>query len=197
MISYFRSVWQGIYTVLLGMKITLIHLFSKNVTVQYPNVHPTEKAGPDKMPPNARNRLYVDMEECNGCMGCVRACPVNCITVETVKVVPGDTAPPLRSGAKRGLWVTNYEIDFAKCCFCGLCTEACPTNAIVMTTEFEYSAYDRNDLIYNFVRMQNTMTPEKIKEVKEKYEKFQQEKKKAEAEKKASAQEKQDSEEAK
>jgi NADH-quinone oxidoreductase subunit I len=160
------------------MKITTVHLFAKNVTVQYPD----ERL---PVPDNARNRLYVDMADCNGCNGCVRACPVNCITVETVKVVPGDEIPPLKSGGKRGLWVTKYEIDFAKCCFCALCTEACPTNAIRTTKEYEYSTYSRNDLIYNFIELQNFMTPEQIKEKKDMFVKFQAEKKREEAAKKA------------
>ena len=192
MSKYIKSIWLGIYTVLVGMKITIDHLFRKNVTVQYPNKHPLEKATNDKMPLNARNRLFVDMDECNGCNGCARACPVNCITVETLKAVPGDDVPPLKSGGKRSLWVTNYTIDFAKCCFCGLCLEPCPTAAIKMTTEFEYSVLDRKELLYKF----STMTDEEVKQKKEMWNKFQAEKKKADAAKKAAeAKEKKEGEE--
>ncbi len=56
----------------------------------------------------------------------------------------------MKDGSKRKLWVTKFEIDFAKCCFCGLCTTVCPTNSIFTTTEFEYSTDNRNDLIYKF-----------------------------------------------
>lgn len=176
--DYFKNVWLGIWTALIGMRITIDHLFRKNVTVQYPNVHPKDKAGWMDMPSNARNRLYVDMDECNGCNSCARACPVNCISIETVRSVPGDAPPPLASGGKRNLWVSQFEIDFTKCCFCSLCTEACPTGAIVMTTEFEYSSYNRYDLVYNFVKLQNSMSDEKITEVKEKWAEHQKEKKK-------------------
>ena len=155
------------------MRITFYHLFQKNVTVQYPNVHPTSKAGWDKMPENARNRLFVDMDECNGCNACVRACPVSCIQIETVKTTPGDDVPPLKSGGKRGLWDTHFEIDFAKCCFCGLCVEPCPTEAIKMTTEFEYSTLDRNNLKYIFSKM----TPEEAQSKKDMLAKFNAEKK--------------------
>jgi formate hydrogenlyase subunit 6/NADH:ubiquinone oxidoreductase subunit I len=160
MLKYFQKVWMGVYTVLIGMRITIIHLFAHNVTVQYPNEQ-------IPIPDNARNRLYVDMEECNGCNSCARACPVNCITVETIKCAPGDEVPPLRSGGKRALWVSSFEIDFAKCCFCSLCTEPCPTMAIRRTKEFEYSDNDRKNLIYNFVKQQGSMTVDKIAEKKE------------------------------
>ncbi len=167
--NYFRDIWGGIITALIGMKITLKHMFMRNVTVQYPNVHPTEKAGTAKMPDNARNRLKLNVDRCNGCAGCSRECPVNCITVKTVKVVPDDPDNPKlkvldEDGSvieqNRKFWVAQYDIDFAKCCFCALCTTVCPTEAIVMTTEFEYSTYDRSDLLYHF----SDMTPEKIAE---------------------------------
>jgi NADH-quinone oxidoreductase subunit I len=181
--EYFLNIWLGVYTVLVGMKITLIHGFSKKVTNQYPDNFPDAKSLIDSrlMAPNARNRLFVDMEECNGCNWCVRACPVNCITVDSIKAVPTDNVPPLKSGGKRGLWVSNFQIDFAKCCFCSLCTLDCPTGAIRMTSEFEYSTYERNSLIYTF----STMTPEQIAEKQEKLSQFQIEKKKADAAKKA------------
>ncbi len=164
--KYFKNIWLGISTVLIGMRLTLIHLFKRNVTIQYPKErHP--------MPETERNRLYVDPELCNGCNQCARACPVECITIDTLKAVPGD-APPLKDGSKRSLWVKNYQIDFAKCCFCGLCTEPCPTNAIYHTKEFEYSSEDRDDLVYTFI----TMSEEDIAEKKKLLEKHKAEKKK-------------------
>jgi formate hydrogenlyase subunit 6/NADH:ubiquinone oxidoreductase subunit I len=182
--AYFERNWLGIKTVLIGMWITLKHLFARNVTVQYPNVHPSEKASADKMPDNARNRIFMEYDMCNGCGGCVRACPVECISLETVKSVPTDDVPPLKDGGKRGLWVLNYEIDFAKCCFCGLCVPACPTGAVRMTTEFEYSTYDKNDLLYRFSDISDEFAEEK----KKLYAKFAAEKKKKDAEaKKAKA----------
>jgi NADH-quinone oxidoreductase subunit I len=174
MVTYFKNIWLGIFTVLVGMKITLKHLFVPNVTVQYPNVHPKDSAGTDKMPLNARNRLFLDPELCNGCNGCVRACPVNCIEIDMVKVTPGDEAAPLKDGSKRGLWVTSYTIDFAKCCYCALCLEPCPTLAIQMTPEFEYSEFKRENLKYEF----SDMTPEQGKAKKEMYANFMAEKKK-------------------
>jgi NADH-quinone oxidoreductase subunit I len=93
-----------------------------------------------------------------------QACPVNCITIETMKVVPGDPdQPKLKDGASRKLWVPKYDIDFAKCCFCSLCTEPCPTEAIRMTTEFEYSEYKRDNLLYHFSDMSAEMVEQKRK----------------------------------
>jgi len=182
--GYFEKIWLGVKTVLIGMGITLKHLFSHNVTIQYPNVHPTDKAGSDRMPDNARNRLFMDYDLCSGCGGCVRACPVDCINLNTVKAVPDDDVPPLKDGAKRGLWVLDFEIDFSKCCFCGLCVPACPTGAMKMTTEFEYSTLNKEDLVYKFSHLSKEFAEEKTKI----YNKFAAEKKKKDAEaKKAKA----------
>ncbi|MBM2816958.1 MAG: dehydrogenase subunit [Ignavibacteria bacterium] len=150
--NYFRNIWLGVWTVLVGMRITINHLVMRKVTNQYPDRYPDLKSLEEAklVPTNSRNRLFVDKEDCNGCKGCERDCPVNCISVETTRVTPGDTVPLLRSGGKRNLWVTNFTIDMAKCCFCSLCTQACPTSAIVHTSEFEYSEYNRNDLVYQF-----------------------------------------------
>ena len=180
--QYFKNIWLSIYTVLFGMSITMRHLFTRNVTVQYPNVHPLDQAGPDKMPSNARNRLFVNMDDCNGCNSCSRACPVNCITVETLKTSPSDNVPIMSDGKKRGLWVTNFQIDFGKCCYCALCVEPCPTEAIHMTTEFEYSTYDRKNLLYTFSTMTTDEIQSKVKMLADDAER-----KKAEAAKKAAA----------
>ncbi len=156
MINYLKNVWTWFYTIIVGMKITLNHLFAKKVTIQYPNQR-------YPIPPIARNRLQLIPEKCNGCTQCARICPVQCIEIETLRVVPSDPEKPmLADGTPRKLWVPKYDIDFAKCCFCGLCTTVCPTEAIVHTTDFEYSSYTREGLIYHF----SDMTKEKVQQKK-------------------------------
>jgi NADH-quinone oxidoreductase subunit I len=158
--NYFENIIEGLSTTVGGMKITLDHLFSKKVTNQYPDSYHPITSG--DMPLNSRNRLFVDMAGCDGCEQCDKACPINCITIETIKVTPDDpNIPEMNSGKKRKSWVSKHEIDFAKCCFCSLCTEVCPTNAIIMTQEFEYSEFDREKLKYNFSDMTNEQVIEK------------------------------------
>lgn len=187
--EYFKNIIEGLSTTATGMKITLEHLFGKKVTNQYPdNYHPITSGD---MPPNSRNRLFVEMGGCDGCEQCDKACPVNCITIETIKVSPLDENVPLMNdGKKRKSWVSKHEIDFAKCCFCSLCTEVCPTQAIQMTTAFEYSEFDREKLKYNF----SNLTPEQVIEKQKLYDEYQiikqkekEEKKRAEEETKAKA----------
>ncbi len=156
MLTYFKNIWIGFYSALVGMKITWKHIFVKKVTIQYPDER-------FPLPSNARNRLQLTPDRCTGCTLCVVACPVNCITLETVRVVPDDPHQEVyENGSPRKMWVTRYEMDFAKCCFCGLCVAACPSDAIHHTTDFEYSSLDRSHLYYKF----QTLTPEQAVEKK-------------------------------
>lgn len=69
-------------------------------------------------------------EVCVGCTFCARTCPDNCITVER------DDTPGARC-------VTRYDLDLTKCCFCGLCAEQCPTDALTHTGQYEMSYFHR------------------------------------------------------
>jgi NADH-quinone oxidoreductase subunit I len=152
------------------MKITFKHLFTPSVTIQYPEV---------KLPmaDRVRNRLYVNMDDCIGCDQCARACPVSCISIETVKALPTDDIGKTSQGKKKALWVTKFDIDIAKCCFCQLCVFPCPTECIKMTDAYEYSEYQRNNLVYSF----STLTPAEIEEKKANFAKLEAEKAAAKA----------------
>ena len=178
--KYFKNVWLGVYTIAVGMKITFLHLFTKAVTIQYPD----ERL---QLPERERNRLFVNIDDCIGCDQCARACPVNCIYLDTLKVVPGDIVGRTgvtSNGKKKALYVPTFTIDIAKCCYCQLCVFPCPTECIYMTDVFEFSEYERDKFIYEFT----DMTPEQVIEKKAKleaYNKEQEEKKAAAAKAKA------------
>ncbi|MGB9697327.1 MAG: NuoI/complex I 23 kDa subunit family protein [Ignavibacteria bacterium] len=162
--KYFKHIYQAISTILIGMGITFRHLFQKSVTIQYPEVRL-------QLPERERNRIFVNIDDCIGCDQCARACPVSCITIETIKAVPGDIVGKTgvtSQGKKKSLFVSKFEIDFGKCCFCQLCVFPCPTECIYMTDVFEYSTYSRDGLIYQF----SDMTPEMVEEKKKKLEEY-------------------------
>ncbi len=149
--EYFKGIYDGVHTALIGMGITFGHLFTPAVTVQYPDVKMV-------MPERVRNRLYVNMDDCIGCDQCAKACPVDCITIKTIKSAPDVDLGMTSRNTKKRLYVPQFDIDIAKCCYCGLCTFPCPTECIVMTDVYEFSEYDRSNLIYSFA----TMTPAEI-----------------------------------
>jgi NADH-quinone oxidoreductase subunit I len=159
--NYILRFWQGLITIFIGMRVTLRHLYVPAVTIQYPSVKP-------ELPERERNRLYVNMDDCIGCDQCARACPVNCIEIETVKSTPDDNVGVTSNGKKKALWVTKFDIDIAKCCYCQLCVFPCPTDCIYMTDVYEFSEFERDSLIYDFV----TLTPEEVEQKKKNYEEF-------------------------
>ena len=143
---YFKNIFTALYTVAVGMRITLKHLFVPAVTLQYPDAKL-------KMPERTRNRLYVNIDDCIGCDQCSLACPVDCISIDTIKSTPDQDLGTTSTGHKKRLHVPKFDIDIAKCCYCGLCVYPCPTECIVMTDVYEFSEFDRHNLVYHFSRM--------------------------------------------
>ena len=84
--------------------------------------------------------LRCQSEVCVGCTFCARTCPDYAIQVERIDD-PGNRA------------LTRYELDMTKCCFCGLCAEQCPTNALCHTGQYELSFYHRDLAIFDVDEM--------------------------------------------
>jgi NADH-quinone oxidoreductase subunit I len=139
------DVWEGFWTVLVGMKITWRHLFVKKVTLHYPE----EKW---QLPPKSRMRLFMKYEDCIGCGQCARACPVQCIYIKADKRDPKAPAIFAANGQGIKLDVTVFDIDMSLCCYCNLCTYPCPTDCIYMTPEYEFATTDLSNHLYHFAK---------------------------------------------
>ena len=175
MAKYFKDIYEALSTMLTGMGITwmhMIHIRRDNVTLQYPEEkwpRPERNIGFDHSSYNViRSRLHVDMDDCIGCLKCERACPVDCIKIETEKApVRGEDIKEIghvgvtSNGSRKALVVTRFDIDMTECCYCNLCTYPCPEECIFMTggpnahkhsIDYEFSEYDRSNLIYRFAQ---------------------------------------------
>ncbi len=131
---------HGLWTVVVGMRITMRHMLQKPVTMHYPD----EKW---VMPEGYRGLLKVDMDACIVCDLCMKACPVDCIEIEW-KREPG----------KSGKVCTRFQIDYQKCMYCGLCAEPCPTIAIWHTHEYENATYNRVAQVIDWTLPENKVT---------------------------------------
>ena len=145
MTRWLADLWEGFYTVLVGMKITWRHLFVDKVTLHYPE----EKW---ILPPKSRMRLFMKYEDCIGCGQCARACPVDCIYIKTEKRPATKPAIWAADGTPIKLDVHVFDIDMSLCCYCNLCTYPCPTNCIYMTPEYEFAATDLTSHLYHFAK---------------------------------------------
>jgi len=137
--SYLGNIIDTAKTVFEGMAVTFSHFVRKPFTVQYPDR--TALRVQDTLPFRYRGILEVDLEICTGCLACERACPIDCIVIDVKK-----------DPQTRGMVMTRFDIDMAKCMYCGLCSEPCPTGAIHHTPEFEGADYSLESLIRRFVK---------------------------------------------
>src|SRR5437870_5075786 len=107
--------------------VTLRYLVRRPFTTQYP-----EEIRP--IPVDARTNLLWFEERCTGCSTCAQACPDGCILVETSQSPDGTRS------------IDRYEIDFRICMYCGLCTEACPYQAIQPGGRLDDAVYNFDDM---------------------------------------------------
>jgi len=195
---YLSNIWLSITTLLTGMRVTFGHMLRIRkgfVTLQYPVEkwpRPEKNIGFSEDSYNViRTRLTVDMDDCIGCRKCERACPVGCIKIDTEKVEKGEDIPEASHrgvtshGTQKRLLVTRFDIDMTECCYCNLCVYPCPEECIFMTggpnsnrhsMDYEFSEYDRNDLIFRFSKVPDDIVAsyaeEKLRKEAEKAEKL-------------------------
>jgi NADH-quinone oxidoreductase subunit I len=139
MIDYCRDIVSGLWTLLVGMKLTLKYALSPTITTHYPfetlEITPNFRGHTDLVI-NAKT----GKDKCIVCMMCQRNCPSQCITV-------GGEKP---EGSKKRV-LTEYQLDFTKCSLCGNCVEVCPTSALEYSDEYQLAGYSRHDFHYDLV----------------------------------------------
>ncbi len=112
-----------------GLVITMQNLlFHKKVTLQFPEQRRNYSA-------RYRGQHYIkavnEVENCTACMLCPTVCPAQCI-----HIVAGE-------GENKEKFPVKFEIDVLRCCFCGMCEEACPKDAIKLSNIYEMSQENR------------------------------------------------------
>lgn len=139
-IAYITEILKGVWTLLIGMKVTAKYFFTpwKNVTQQYPENRQTLKIaerfrGEVTMPHNENNE-----HKCTGCGICEINCPNGSIEIISKSVMSED-------GKKKRV-IDQHIYHLGMCTFCNLCVKACPTGAIVMGQNFEHAVWDRTTL---------------------------------------------------
>jgi NADH-quinone oxidoreductase chain I len=133
---------KGFWNLIVGLKTTGKYLPGKSVTLQYPD---------ERWPMPERSRGVVVLLSnpetgelnCNACQVCMKQCPVHAIDVEQIK----DPETKKRYPGK-------FTIDNTICCFCGICEEVCNFDAIKLTGKYEFSVFNKEELIYNKEKLQ-------------------------------------------
>jgi len=137
--AYFSEIFQGLWSLFVGMGITFKEFFKPVVTVPYPY---------ETLNIPARYRGHVELIEdeegkpnCVVCMACERACPSNCISIEGEKP----------EGSKRKV-LTKYHLNFTTCSLCGSCVEACNFNALTFSKEYNLASTRKEDFHFDLLK---------------------------------------------
>jgi NADH-quinone oxidoreductase subunit I len=119
---YWAEIFKGLYITMKNM------LFAPKVTIQYPEER-------RKYSERYRGQHYIKatngVENCTACMLCPTVCPAECIHIEAGERPDKEKYP------------VKFEIDLLRCCFCGMCEEACPKDAIKLSQIYEMSTSHR------------------------------------------------------
>ena len=133
--EYVNDITEAFVTIAKGMRITWGYGVStkEETTIYYPEERMV-------MPERTRGFLFNDIAKCIVCNMCVKQCPIDCITLSSIK------------GADKKNVLTSYVINMGRCMHCGLCVEICPPKSLKHTDGYEGSAHSREELIVEFVQ---------------------------------------------
>ena len=128
-----------IIPLLKGLATTLRMIFTKPITLQYP-----EERRP--VAPRWRGHPELTVNEdgsrrCVACTLCMVVCPSNAIR----GIEPAE-------GPEHEKYPVAFTIDLTRCIFCGFCQEACPKAAIKLNNLYELAQYDKSVLIHQIER---------------------------------------------
>ncbi len=141
--SYIGNIIGGVKTLLTGMKITGGYFFPSVIARKYTitRQYPDEPAivmdrfkGEVVMWHNENNE-----HRCTGCQACEIACPNGSIEIIWDRVLNEETGKKIKV-------IDKHIYHLGMCTMCNLCIQACPTNAIMWSTNFHNSTYDRSQL---------------------------------------------------
>ena len=132
--AYMNDIVEAVVTTAKGMRITARYGVDprEEVTLQYPEER-------WEIPQGYRGFLHNDIKTCTACTMCVKTCPVDCISLESVR------------GADKRMVLASYDINIGRCMYCGLCVEVCPPKSLKHTSGYEMASVTRGELILHFI----------------------------------------------
>ena len=131
-----------------GLSITFRYQNPRQVyTEQYPLERPAIAERYRGLP---RLNVNPDTGEtlCIACNLCASACPEHLIVVQSE-----------RNPQTRRKEMTSFTIDVSRCMFCGLCVEACSTDCLELSQDYELAQYSRDGLVFDRERLERGSEP--------------------------------------
>jgi len=120
---------EGLVT---GLRISIRNMLRGPITVKYPY----EKLElPERARWAVRPKYFEDgSPKCTACMTCVRTCPDHILSLD------------VETREDKTKHIDRFGYEIGACMMCGLCVEACPFDAILMSHEYELAVMDRSGL---------------------------------------------------
>jgi NADH-quinone oxidoreductase subunit I len=123
-----------------GMRITLKHLFARNVTMEYPEQRPVIPAGYLGVPTLVKDPH--GREKCVSCQLCEFVCPP-----KAIRITPGEIPADQTDRTHVEKAPQAFDIDMLRCIYCGLCQEVCPEEAIFLQNQYSMTGYSREEMV--------------------------------------------------
>ncbi|MGC3979329.1 MAG: 4Fe-4S binding protein [Paludibacteraceae bacterium] len=155
-VKYISGIFTGVKSLIGGMIVTWKELWTKKVTMQYPENRETlvisERWRATLVMPHDANNEHA----CTSCSICQTNCPNGTIKVISKMIETEDGKQ--KKALDKHIW------DNGMCTFCNLCVITCPSNAIVFTNEFENAVYNKDSLVHQ-LNKEGSKLREKKKEM--------------------------------
>ncbi len=152
---------SGIWSLIVGLRVTGKYFFSRQVTVHYPrqtvkNIDSFH--GPVELVAKPENP---EKPKCIVCLQCAGACPSGCLTVER-KNPPKPTPEEMQAQKEaeaRGEKVKKtapkelekFIYDYTLCSLCGTCVETCPVNSLRFSSRAYLASTDKQSFVYDLL----------------------------------------------
>lgn len=134
-IKYVSGIFTAIKALLGGLCVTWKELWTKKVTMQYPENRDTlvisDRWRSELIMPHDENNEHA----CTACGICMNNCPNGTITVTSLML-------ETEEGKKKKV-LDEHRWNYGSCTFCNICVISCPSKAIIFNNEFEGAVFDK------------------------------------------------------
>ena len=117
MFKYLKDIFEGFWSLVVGMSVTIRYAFKPPVTVIYPKERIPMKRfkGPIAFVVGEKSQDHL----CIACNACIKVCPSRCMSLEAGK-----------SAIDNKRVLTDFKVNYMLCSLCSLCIDVCPTDAL-------------------------------------------------------------------